>query len=190
MIEAIFNPLGHTYTSEDGGVRFPSVTQICSLLSDWQFVDDGAAQFGSHVHQAISMHLAGTLDYDALDENLKSYLQGAIRFLDDSGLKITAFEEVVLHERLRYAGRLDLRGVTSRRTRRKQEQVIVDWKTGVLTKTVGPQLSGYANAVDEPRSLRWCVLLEPFGYRVIECDDARDWPIFTSALTVWRFKNG
>ena len=181
----------HLY-SYDGDHR-PSVTQILDPYSGLQWADPdqlaAAAEFGNHVHQACHLWNVGALDYEATcTENaiLAEYLNGWIRFCEESNLVPIYSEARVHHERLKYAGTLDVIG----RFYHKQRAVLIDIKTGAsLPRTVGPQTAAYTEAVGE-RLPRYCCLLTPNGYSLTPLTDPRDFSIFKAALVLHNWQNG
>lgn len=191
MAEIAFDEARHEYRV--GGRIVPSVTQVLSILSDFSAVPAEvlarAAEFGSHVHQAVHLSNEGTLDEVTLDPALAPYLSAWRDFLIDTGAKVLASEVRVYHPGHHYAGTLDtiveLRG----------KAVLIDVKTGQVPRTVGPQLAAYEEAYhaneDNPHALRrrLCVQLTGDGYRIHECKNASDWSVFQSCLNVWRFRN-
>jgi hypothetical protein len=59
---------------------------------------------------------------------------------------------------------------------------------------VGAQTAAYAKAYDSTmygRTIRrrYCIQLNADGYRSHELTDPSDWPLFTAALSCWRFRN-
>jgi len=192
VADIAFDEARHEYRV--GGRVVPSVTQILSILSDFSAVPADvlarAAEFGTHVHQAVDLYNKGRLDEAALDPALAPYLADWRSFLMDTGAEVLASEVRVYHPGQHYAGMLD----TIVRLRGKA--VLVDVKTGQVPRTVGPQLIAYEEAYhadeENPHALRrrLCVQLTGEGYRVHDCKDPADWSVFQSCLNVWRFKNG
>lgn len=188
MIE--FDEARHEYRV--GGKLVPSVTQILGILRDFGGVpaDDleRAREFGVHVHQAIDLDGKGELDEASLDPALVPYLAGWRAFLSDSGAGLLGSEVRVYHPGLKYAGTLDALVCI------RDKVAVVDVKTGVLPRTVGPQLAAYETAYSASEEnehairRRLCVQLTGKGYRVHECKDPADWSIFQSCLNVFRFK--
>lgn len=186
MAEALqFDAPTHTYRL--GGRVLPSVTQVLSVLDQYEGVPahvlEAAREFGTHVHMACDMDNRGVLDEAALDPALAPYLAGWRQYRRDSGIKILA-SELRLHDaRLGYAGTCDIFGeVLGRRA-------VIDIKSGLVPKTVGPQCAAYAYALKVKR--RYCVQLMPNDYRVYGLTDPADFSIFVSCLNIakWREKN-
>lgn len=191
MAEIHFDEARHEYRI--GGRLVPSVTQVLSILQDLGGVPaevlERAAEFGTHVHQAVDLWNKGSLDEDALDPALAPYLADWQKFVADTGAEILGSEIRVYHPGLKYAGTLD----TLARIRGKV--ALIDIKSGVVPRTVGPQLAAYETAYssseDNEHAIRrrLCVQLTGDGYRLHECKNNSDWSIFQSALNIWRFRN-
>lgn len=189
MAEIAFDEARHEYRV--GGRVIPSVTQVLSILQDFGAVPadvlDRAAEFGSHVHQAVDLMLRGVLDWDALDAALLPYVRAADRFVAETGLVVLASEMRVYHKAYGFAGTLDLLAEW------KGQRSLFDFKSGQVPRTVGAQTAGYALAHDAMESLpvrrRYCVQLMPDDYRIHPLTDPADRSTFLSALNCWRFRN-
>ena len=191
MARILFDEARHEYRV--GGRVVPSVTQVLSVITDFGGVSADvlarAAEFGTHVHQAVDLDSKGLLDEESLDPALAPYLAAWRTFLADAGATVLASEVRVYHPGQHYAGTLDAL------LRIRNKVAVVDVKTGVVPRTVGPQLAAYETAYsasDEHEHAirrRLCVQLTGDGYRVHECKNPADWSVFQSCLNVWRFKN-
>lgn len=190
MSELVFDEATHTYTL--GGKRLPSVTQVLDRLVDWRHVDrsvlDAAAEFGSHVHQAVDLWNRGVLDEEDLDPALTPYVDGWRKFLADTQATLIASEARLACRLPGYAGTADAILTLGGRV------CLVDIKTGAVPRTVGPQTAAYANAWDEanPRHRirrRFALALDGSSYSLRECNNPADWSVFLSALNCWRFVN-
>lgn len=190
--ELHFDAASHTYTL--GTIRLPSVTECLQVLEDWSKVDPAALERarirGQHVHEAIALMLSEELDWGVLDPELLPYVQGAQNFLRDSQITIISHELRLHHRALGYAGTLDLLGDW------RFKLSLIDWKSGIVPHTVGPQTAAYGEAYRESRGLRvqrrYCVQLSPefpFGYKVHELAKANDLSVFCAALTVHRYRS-
>lgn len=191
MAEIVFDEARHEYLV--GGRLVPSVTQVLSILQDFGAVPAdvlaAAAEFGTHVHQAVDLDNKGVLDEASLDPALAPYLADWRSFLCDTGAGVLASEVRVYHPGRKYAGTLDAL------VRIRNKVAVVDVKTGQVPRTVGPQLAAYElaySASDENEHAirrRLCVQLTGDGYRVHEQKNPADWSVFLSALNCWRFRN-
>lgn len=186
-----FEAEGHRYTLN--GRAVPSVTRVLELLEDFSQVDprvlEAARVFGSHVHEACALELRGQLDWVALSSELKPYIEAMHRFLNDTGVKVIASEQRVWHRKLGYAGTLDLYG------RLDRKNLLIDFKSGVLPPTVGPQTAAYEQALLDSTGMRtderYCLQLNPElprGYKLNRLNKRTDWNNFLSALNCHRFK--
>ncbi len=185
-----FDEATHTYTLD--GKVLPSVTQVLDCLVDWRHVDpavlEAAAQFGSHVHQAVDLWNRGVLDEENLDPALRPWLDSWKRFLADTGATVVASEARLACRLPGYAGTADLIVKLGGRI------CLIDIKTGAVPRTVGPQLAAYMHAWNEanPNLIvrrRFSLALNGSGYALAECKNPADWSVFLSALNVWRFIN-
>lgn len=187
MAEVAFDTASHTYRV-DGRV-LPSVTQVLQILQDFGGVPadvlERAREFGSHVHTAVDLDNRGELDEDSLDPALRPCLEAWRKFRADTGAVVVASELRLADSVLGYAGTLDTLLVI------RSRHALVDVKTGLVPRTVGPQLAAYdhllrANGRPRP-TRRLCVQLCADGYRVHDCKDPADWPVFMSALNCHKF---
>lgn len=187
-----FEPEGHTYRL--AGLEVPGVTQVLELLEDWEKVPrhllEAARLFGQHVHEACALLVRGKLDWASLDPALVPYLEGAQRFLRESGVKVIASELRIAHKTLRYAGTLDILGEIRGQTG------LFDFKSGIVPRTVGPQTAAYVGAHQDTYGIRvnrrYCVQLSPElpnGYKVHALNEPADWHTFLSALNIHRWKH-
>lgn len=191
MAEIVFDGESHTYRVH--GHVVPSVTQILAMLQDFGGVSaevlDRAAEFGTHVHQAVDLYNKRILDEASLDPALAPYLADWHSFLRDAAAEVLASEVRVYHPGLKYAGTLDAL------VRIRNKVAVVDVKTGQVPRTVGPQLAAYELAYsareDNEHAIRrrLCVQLTGDGYRIHEQKNPADWSVFVSALNCWRFRN-
>ncbi len=187
--ELSFQPDTHTYRFGDRVV--PSVTQVLEPLQQLQGVSREtlklAQEFGTHAHLACHLWNLGQLDLEALDPNLKPYLDGWIQFLGQTGFRVTYSEHRVYHARLAYAGTADVVGVWNRET------YVVDIKSGQVPGTVGAQLAAYQSALTYDgitAPCRLCVQLTGDGsFKLHPQRDPSDFALFTSCLNVYRYLN-
>jgi len=184
-----FDQPTHVYRL-DGRV-VPSVTQVLDPLLELDGIPravlEAARIFGTHVHEACHLMVRGELDWARLDPELVPYVEGACKFLKDSGFTVIASELRVASAKLGCAGTLDLAGVLHR------SECICDWKsTAVMPPTVGPQTAAYeefyrAERGGRPRK-RFCVQLKPNDYRIYPLTDSSDYSIFLSALNLYHWR--
>lgn len=188
-----FDAASHTYRLR--GRVLPSVTQVLQVLDQYEGVPphvlEAAREFGVHVHLATELDDRGQLDEAALDPHLAPYLSGWRKFRRESGFTITGIEQRVVHAKLGYAGTLDRSAIDA-----KGRLAKIDIKSGMVPKSVGPQVAAYDEADRamgrwSQRAKRYCVQLMPDDYRLHVLDDPADWSVFLSCLNVhmWRTRN-
>lgn len=180
-----FDPVKHEYRWH--GLVVPGVTTITRPLMNLDAVPrdvlERAAAFGTAVHRACELDDHGRLDESDLDPALAPYLKAWRAFSRDFDVQWDGIEERVYHQRFRYAGTLDRRGLV------RGARAMVDIKSGVtLYPAVGPQLAAYAQAHDPITGLayhRLAVQLLPSGlYHAQSFCSPDDWPTFCSLLTL------
>ena len=105
-----FDGEGHRYTHN--GQIVPSVTTILKEegFIDTTWFDDWSRDKGSFVHQAIKYDLAGELDEENLDDEIRPYLFAFRKFMSDSGFKVERLEIPGINTTHKYAGTPDLVG--------------------------------------------------------------------------------
>jgi len=193
MTALAFNAADHTYHL--GQRQLPGVTSVLQPYYDGlEYVDwqrlKMLAEFGNHVHLACHLHNTGELDEDSLDPVVATYLAGWKLFLRQSGYVVTHSEERVYHKELLYAGTLDNVGHFPPLPKQGRWPCIVDIKTGLtMPRTVGPQTAAYMAARGK-RMRRFCCLVGPETYKLVELKDPRDFDIFKAALTLYRWRTG
>lgn len=194
MPELVFDSARHEYRL--GGRVLPSVTSILAPLQDFGSVPaevlERAAEFGSHVHQAVHLFNEGTLDEDALDPALVPYLHDWKKFICDLNVEVTQSELRMTHSKLGFAGTVDSVAIVGGKL------TVIDVKTGQVPRSVGPQLAAYAELLKvtfpkmkTPVRRRLAVQLTGEGYRLHQCTDPSDWSVFQSCLNVhhWKYRN-
>jgi hypothetical protein len=106
-----FEPEGHVYTAP-GGSHPPSITEILKAegFIDTSFYNEWARGKGSMVHLACRYDLAGELDEDTLDDEIRPYLSAFRKFMSESGFKVERSEVPGINTTYGYAGTPDLVG--------------------------------------------------------------------------------
>lgn len=192
-----FDEAMHQYKLD--GVIIPSVTQVLKGVGIIDFSNvpayllDKACKFGIAAHKATELFDLKTLDEATLDINLKPYLDGWIKFIQDTGFVFETIEKQLYSSIYRFAGTPDRVG------RIDGILTIPDVKTGFeVSPANGIQLGGYEILVKENQKKkekirRLSVLLTDEGsYKTQEYKDKNDLNVFLAALSVynWRLKNG
>lgn len=196
IADLTFDESTHTY--HRGGRQIPSVTAILrraqihidaggQVTTPFEFVQSDilrrAQIFGRHVHLMTDLFDGGVLDEENLDAPLLPYLGAYKLFLYETGFVVTHSEHLVYNAQRRYAGRLDKRGDW------KASKWLLDLKSGLVPRTVGPQTAAYQQACEEKPKRRLCLQLMRNRYKLHRCDDPSDWSIFLSALNLHNFDN-
>ncbi len=189
-----FDAPTHTYKLD--GRRVPSVTQVLEPATDWSFVPawqlEAARALGQDVHLAINLMVQQRLDWESVDPAVLPYVNGARRFLKESGATVLASELLLGSERLQVCGTLDLL------LEWKGWEYYADWKVcDTIPKTVGAQLSGYEILYADMyragrrnyRARRVSIRLKPNGYTVDRMKpDNGDEAMFTSHANTWKLR--
>ena len=159
MSELTFEREAHVYRLD--GRHVPHVTGILTglgLVDGVRHFTEESRRRGQAIHAAIHYHLEGDLDWASVAERFKPYVEGAIRFLDDSKAVVEASEVLVVHEQPPvFAGTADVLGTFF------GEPGIPDWKSGGLGEVAGLQTAGYDLAVGGDRRRRFGVQLFETG---------------------------
>ena len=179
-----FDDVAHTYYWN--GERVPGVTSILKPLTDYSSVPratlEAAATFGKAVHMTCELDDLRELDEETLDPALVPYLKAWRDFSRDYEVEWIDIEQPGFHEKLRYAGTPDRRGMV------RGLLSVVDIKTTYeLMPAVGPQLAAYDNLAPVSPGLhrRIGVQLRADGtYHAQVYTDPTDWPVFASLLTL------
>lgn len=203
-----FEPEGHRYYWNDREI--PSVTTVLQELEFNSFlarikeamrnenaghVDEttafgralevwrAAAEFGTHVHQAIHLYNEGDLHEPSLSPALVPFVNAYKQFLSDTGFVVRGAEVLVYHNIMKYAGQVDFWGDF------RKTSWAVDIKSGVVPITVGPQTAAYQQGLPEKPRKRACLQLTAEGrYKWIPLEDPADFSMFVSSLNIFRFK--
>lgn len=169
-----FDAEKHEYM--DGGVRLPSVTEICRFATDRDFsgvpphMREAAAERGTLIHAlCVEFDINGEVE---CPPELSGYLQAYADFKRDYRVKEWQWiERIVGGLEVGYAGTLDRAGLV------EGKFTILDIKTGgkVDRLTLCAQLCGYAHAFEtyDPR-LMGLQLRRDGTYRVYEGMEVSD----------------
>jgi len=178
----------HTYYMDD--VPVPSVTQalVDAGIINTEFFTAWGRMRGSAVHKATELYDQDDLNEETLDPAISGYLEAWKRFRREFRLEIEEIELEMYHPGSKYAGTLDRAGVGHN----GKDRVIVDIKTGVLTRAVGLQLTGYADLYQEMtgkivNKIYGVQLKEDGSYRMRM--DPLDFATWRGVLAVSQWKN-
>lgn len=192
-----FDEAAHVYHLD--GRKIPGVTEVLEQLTDFRFVKaevmERARQLGRAVHKACEIvDLGQDIDPATLSPVVMPYLEGYRKFLAEVRPQWRGIEEKVCHERHRFAGTLDRRGLVFNR------RAILDIKSGAETETVGLQTAAYLEAFDSANEPQWedgtparfaLYLRDDETYRLVEIKTSRqqDFRTFLSALNLFNWRN-
>lgn len=187
MNQLTFDQETHTYKAD--GVIVPSVTQVIKAAGclpmfapgDWHMTK------GSHVHLATQLYDEGDLDEDTLDPVIVPYLTAYKRFREETDFTPTEIELSLCSQTYGYAGTIDRIGTMN------NTPVLIDIKTGAPYAAVALQCAAYLNLVHESgySALKVYVLyLKDTGkYTLIQVKVRSAFPVFLSALTIYKWKS-
>ena len=142
-INCRFDEASHTYYMDD--VPVPSVTQalVESGIINTEFFNDWGRWRGSTVHKITQLYDENDLVEDSVDPDLVGYLDAWKKFKREFAFDIRGIEVELYHSTAKYGGCLDRVGIVA-----QGGGGILDIKTGPLTRAVGLQLTGYADAYE------------------------------------------
>lgn len=178
-----FDAEKHEYRID--GQRVPSVTQVLegAGLIDTRWFTEETRTRGHYVAQATQYYDEGTLDYDALDDELKQYVMAWEKFLVDNYVKVEAIEKMVSNRSRRYAGTLDRVAKVGR------WNYVIDIKTGSKAAWHSLQTAAYAECLIGRYRYRASILLAGDGnYKFEKHDCLSDRDVFLSALNLYHWK--
>lgn len=181
-----------THTYWEGKQKYDSVTEIIKFLGlsrNYDGISSFYAERGKAVHKAVEFLDKGTLDDGSVSDVLRPYVSGYKNFLKESGYKPKAWETMLGHPILRFAGTIDKVGYLNDRLG------ILDIKTSKsLDACVEDQLCAYKLLWDEhhpdmPALWRYALQLKDDGTYSLQTKygnaPIEDW---LSIMTVYRKK--
>ncbi len=181
-----FDAEKHEYRID--GQRVPSVTQVLqgAGLIDTRWFNEEARTRGTYVAQATQFYDEGTLDYDALDDELKSYIMAWEKFLVENDVQVVNVEMMVANLARRYAGTLDRLIIL------REQRWLLDIKTGSKAAWHALQTAGYSMCIVGPIGWhhRASILLQDDGsYMFHKHGEPSDRDVFLSALNLYHWKS-
>lgn len=192
-----FDPAAHEYRWE--GAVVPHVTGIIAPLTNYDRIPrdalERARQQGQAVHKMVELHMENDLDEAKLPAWMTGHYAALLRFIDETGFTCWASERYVFHERLGYAGTLDLAGLLPK-VRTSKKAAIIDVKRSFYAgPAIGLQTAGYADAwnTEAPAASkvheRYALRLDANGtYRLEPFEDRDDHAAFLACLQQLRWK--
>lgn len=182
-----FDEESHTYRIK--GVVVPSVTQVLDGAGfiDKEWFTDEARLRGAYVAQATQFDDEGTLDWEALDDGLRGYVEAWRNFKREAGIvEIGSIERRLCNPELAYAGTLD------RLVMWRFDSWVLDIKTGAKAPWHSLQTAAYAGCLPGVASgyRRGSAILKEDGtYKFIKHSDWNDWRVFQAALSIYHWKS-
>lgn len=188
-----FDPERHEYALN--GEWLPSVTQVLEPEEQLDGIppEDLARgrERGHHVHEACALLAYKNLEWRTLDPLLVPWVEAAQKFLTESNFTVLRVEHRMFDPDLKVAGTMDLFGVMNRNS------WIIDFKSGFVSRTAGPQTAAYDKLFRRTfggRENKRAVveLHDDATYKLRPFTDTRDYSIFVSALNLyhWRRRTG
>ena len=186
-INCRFDEETHTYFMDD--VPVPSVTQalVESGIINTDFFNDWGRWRGSTVHKITQLYDENDLAESSVDPDLVGYLEAWKKFKREFPSEIEGIEVELYHATAKYGGCLDRVGVG------QGGNFILDIKTGPLTRAVGLQLTGYADAYESQTGFN---ILNLYGVQIKEDGTYKmktyrlEYVAWRAALTVCHWKRG
>jgi len=143
------------------------------------------------VHKALHLALTRGLDWASVDETFHPFISAGLQGLKDISAETMAVEHRVFSRLYGYAGTLDWLGRIDGRLS------IIDYKTGPVVPSYGPQTAAYAEAhaeeTGERVARRYALRLKFDGtYSIEQFTDRNDIAVFHAALRVatWKREKG
>ncbi len=182
-----FDPESHVYTLD--GLVVPSVTQVLqgAGLVDFSHVSKGvldrASAFGTAAHMATALEDEKSLDIFSMDPELQGPVDAWNKFKQDIGFIPEIIEIPLYSDKYKFAGTPDRFGMIDK------DKVLVDIKTGAMTKATAIQTAGYEILAPYKIKRRIGVQLLMDGtYKVHEYKEKSDKAVFLSALNIFNYK--
>lgn len=149
----------HLYRNEEGRI-VPSTTQVFAIhgMNDFSMVDpedlEWKSGYGEAVHSAVQLALAGDLDWDTVDEEIRPAVQGILDWLRglDFQMKEAESRRIANVAGMEYGMSCDLVGSLWHSGKRRT--AIIDLKTGSkVSPTWDWQIGGYVAGYCDPLAL-------------------------------------
>lgn len=177
-----FDEPTHTYTDENG-IVLPSVTQVMQARGLMQISPFCTGpDVGKRAHAACAE--LGRGHQVAIEEDILPRVEAYLKFLEESGLEITAVEERVAHPNYHYAGTVDIRGILC------DFPLIIDIKSGAKRASDELQVAAYCATEESPCNGAVLYLRADGSYRLTTIPGPRLGylkTVFLSALTEHRY---
>jgi len=174
----------HTYRDQDGNIINPSATGLLKWAGhiDATFYDAYSANRGRIVHLSCQLFNEGDLDEESLDPVIAPYWKAYVRFLYDTGFKVSRGEFIAYNEALGIVCKPDIEGYWPG----TKTKCLIDLKSGKLMPWTGLQLAFQRLAIREPR-LRYGLELKKNGkYKLYPFVDRSDETVVLGDLARYR----
>ncbi len=193
-----FDPEEHRYYLEPAGEELPGVTRALEEcgLTDFSMVPrhilEAAQERGTQVHNALHYLDDGDLDRATLTDQMAGYVEAYERFKREMQFTPLLVEKFIHNLAYRFAGRLDRVGTIGTK-HGGEDDLVVDFKSGLVLPAHRCQLAAYTSCLDEPRKYRRMTLeLDSDGkYKCHEYEAQtyqRDLNAFHACVAVWHWK--
>ena len=155
-----------------------SVTQILKMcgMVDSDFYTEYGRWRGSETHKATHYYDEHDLDQRTIDDKIRPFVKGWIKFREDTKFQPTLIEEPLFSDRFHFCGRPDRRGFFKNNGEKAEDSNnVIDIKTypgGAPPWWTRFQLAAYGHLLDPHRLFRrFAVVLTgqgEHGYNVVE----------------------
>jgi hypothetical protein len=171
--------------TNDNYVRVSDVLREFGYI-DARFFDEESRTRGHAVHLAIKLIEKGTLDEESLDPIIIPWIEGYRKFKREVPFKAQYFEQPVCNRLWRFAGTLDLFGMSA------GDALLIDVKTGNGQKAHRLQTGAYEACVEVAGVKRYVLELGDGDYNLVPHVDKGDSRVFLglAAAWWWNFNNG
>ena len=192
-----FDEPAHQYFWQ--GRPVPNTTRIIAHLTDYSHIPPDRLvrlqEEGKAVHKLVELDCRNDLNTDTLPDWLKPHYAAWCRFKEDTGFECWDAERRVYHEKLGYAGTLDLAGILPKLPKTR-DAAIIDVKRSLYGgPAIGLQTVSYEdgrNALvpkDQRTRLRFALVLGADGaYRLTQYSDPDDRGAFLACLQQWYWR--
>ncbi len=180
-----FDPKTHTYRV--GGKVYPGVTDIIKAagLIDSTWFNREATDRGTLVHSATALYDQGRLNMNGVRDDVLPYLDGWIKFREESKCKILEIETRLYSETLGYAGTID------RIIKLHGRWAILDLKACAPQAWHGMQLAAYRSLVPGAGYKTFILHLRNTGtFKLVETEAEPERQAFLAALNIYNYKKG
>lgn len=146
-----FDKKTHIYRANDGLI-VPSVTEIIgehipSYINNIpENILEKARWRGECYHKCLELFNKGILDWDSVSPELVPLVKSWEKCIKDHDIQNIANEYSGVSKRSKYGFTIDN---VSRFSKTAIQSFIIDYKTGVISKTIDLQLAGYINGWNE-----------------------------------------